>query len=211
MVLIRFALLALVSAAAVAVFAQPRESAAVEPQAESGQEEKESGQLSRDALDTLSMLHLINRFEVAAAQLATQNSQNARVRRYGEQLIRDHRQSDSTMREFLERRNARFATPTPRDGLGEERIRARKETLDRLRGLQGPEFDQEFLPAMAAGHEYTIQLVQEARNTTEDAAFRGLLGRLLPLVQQQRDLAMLLSADIGTEHDQPAQPDSSDR
>lgn len=170
-----------------------RPTAPGEPQAAGAQ--PGGGQLSRDAIDVLAKLHRINELEIEAGTLAKQNSQTARVQRFGDQLVRDHRQADALIREFAEQRDAQLTTPTPKDGLEQERMQTQQAAVERMRTLRGAEFDREFLPAMVAGHENAIQLIQEARNQTEDDEFRSLLARLLPVLQQHRDLASRLSEE----------------
>jgi len=150
-------------------------------------------------------LHQANLMEMEAGGLAAARGQSAKVRKYGEQLIKDHRQADDTVKAFAKNNGIDLeANAGPSKGsdegtgkdsdesTGEQPEQSKSASMDRLRTLNGAEFDDAFLTMMVSDHEDAIRMVRNARSQTRDAEFRALLNKLLPVLQQHHDLAQRL-------------------
>jgi putative membrane protein len=144
--------------------------------------------------------------EMEAGGLAAARGQSAKVKKYGEQLIKDHRQADDAVLAFAKKKSIDLeanAGPNNKgsdegmgkdsdESSGEQPEQARSASMDRLRTLNGAEFDDAFLTQMVSDHEDAIRMVRNARSQTQDAELRALLNKLLPVLQQHHDLAQRL-------------------
>jgi putative membrane protein len=154
----------------------------------------EEGQPVLTEAQTLVKLHQANLMEMEAGGMAASRARSGKVRQYGEQLIKDHRQADNTVQAFAKRKGVDLdsAENAPPEPAGQAR-----SGMDALRDLSGTEFDRGFLTAMVNDHDDTIRMVRNARSQTQDPEFRALLNKLLPVLQQHRDLAQRLLRTTG--------------
>jgi uncharacterized protein (DUF305 family) len=63
------------------------------------------------------------------------------------------------------------------------------KTLDKLRKLNGSEFDAAFLQFMAEGHAKSIEKLKVSREKLRDKDVRDLVDKLIPILEQHRELA----------------------
>jgi putative membrane protein len=136
----------------------------------------------------LAKLHAANLMEMEAGGLAASRAQSNKVKQYGEQLIKDHRQADDTVAAFAKRKGVDLANEPAKKS--EENAdtahdaHAMGANMDQLRTLKGSEFDRAFLAAMIGDHDDALRMVRNARSQTHDSEFRALLSKLQPVLQQ---------------------------
>jgi putative membrane protein len=149
----------------------------------------------------LSILHCKNQEEIELGRLAQQKGTSDEVRKYGEQLVRDHTENDAQVRN-----TASSAGITLVDTAGVKQILARekgeksemeqskepKDCVAELRALNGEEFDREFAKKMQEGHREMITMLQEARTQVVDPKVRNLVDKTLPAIREHEQHAMLL-------------------
>jgi putative membrane protein len=146
----------------------------------------------------LAKLHAGNQMEMEAGGLAASRAQSGKVKRYGEQLIKDHRQADNSVMALAKRKGVDLqSVPSmpaqPSDGSANEGDeRAQRSSMEQLRTLNGSEFDRAFLAMMVGDHDDALRLVRNARSQTQDPELRALLTKLTPVLQQHYDLAQRL-------------------
>ena len=139
---------------------------------------------------TLVKLHQANQMEMEAGGMAAARGRSGKVRQYGEQLIKDHRQADISVQAFAKK--AGIDLGSPQNAPPTAGAESKQSSMDALRGLSGTEFDRGFLTMMVTDHDAAIRMVRNARSQTQDPQFRALLNKLLPVLQQHRDLAQTL-------------------
>ena len=81
--------------------------------------------------------------EVQLGQLASERAQNPEVKQFGQMMVREHTRSSDELKQTVSAYN--IALPTELD---EEH----RELMEKLRNLQGAEFDREYMAAMVDGH-----------------------------------------------------------
>jgi putative membrane protein len=176
----------------------PGEARQTEPprEAMSGQPAIRARGLSPADIELLNRLHGIDQQEIEAGTLARAISPTAQVRSYGEMLARGHWQTEAALRAVASERGVQLGDPTPEDGVDEEELLDQRATLDRLRTLQGAEFDREFLSAAVGWHDAAIRRVQAAHNGLQRPEVQELLGRLQPMLEHHRDVGAQLAAEL---------------
>ncbi len=126
-------------------------------------------------------IHKTNEEEIAMGTLAEQKGGSAKVKRYGQRLVRDHA--------FADKRMAKIAA--------KEGVTVKEAALDpesqmmmtKLEGLSGKEFDRAFLEAMAAGHRKALDKLTAVRRSLDDPRLSRFVAKLLPILNQHYRLA----------------------
>jgi len=117
--------------------------------------------------------------EVELSRLATTKSQNAEVKKFANQMIQDHTNANTELKQLAGKKNVTL--PTELDA-------AHKATKDKLSGLAGAEFDKEYVSAMVADHEKTVALFQSQASGGTDADAKAFAAKTLPKLQGHLDM-----------------------
>jgi putative membrane protein len=75
-------------------------------------------------------------------------------------------------------------------------IQKQMAAMDRLKQLQGAAFDEAFTGAMIADHDKAIAMLRGAAQAASDADVRKLLERMVPILEQHREIAQQLNSDL---------------
>jgi len=71
-----------------------------------------------------------------------------------------------------------------------------KATLEKLRGLKGPEFDREFVRVMIKDHQMAVDHLTSARTQVTDPEYVSLIDKLLPTIKQHVAMAQKLQDNL---------------
>lgn len=96
--------------------------------------------------------------EVELGKLAAERAQSPDVKQFAEMMVRDHTKANEELKQAAARENVTLPAPK----LDEKH----QELMTKLRGLQGAEFDREYMRAMVDGHE-------DMKDLLDDRADRG--------------------------------------
>ena len=113
--------------------------------------------------------------EIKTGAIARQQAQTKDVRAFGDRLLRDQVQADLLLREYI-RAHAMKLPDANADS-------------SHLVSLRGSAFDREFVQATASENDKLLSQLQPLRARLSDPALRDLVGRLIPIVDQHRQLA----------------------
>lgn len=135
----------------------------------------------------ISQIHQIDQMEIAVGRLAQRKGTTGDIKRYGLLLERDHRTSDKLAMSLAADQNLKVAIlPNSPEEV---------KTIQELYTLRGKAFDQAFLKAMDAGHQKALGMLTSAQDKTGDSRLDGLIGRLVPILEQHK----LLSEHLQTQ------------
>jgi putative membrane protein len=144
-----------------------------------------------------SEIHQNNQVEMEMGRLARTKGQQASVRAFGERLYRDHRFADSQIMDYAKDRGLDLPTPEPVTVEEQAQAAQQQAMLEKLRTLQGPEFDRAFLDAMTMGHDQAIERIQATRAALEDRRLERLAAKLVPILREHRELAVRVAEHAG--------------
>jgi len=122
--------------------------------------------------DILGTLVVINKNEIAAAQLARRQGQNARVKNYANFMIKEHstnlRQTKrlSQKLDMMPELNGRVAMNLQQKG---------QQELQMLQGLSGKAFDSAYMAAMVNDHTEALSLISQLNNQTSNPMIKNQL------------------------------------
>jgi putative membrane protein len=118
--------------------------------------------------------------------MASEKGQSAQVKEFGQTMVRDHTMSGDALKQAVA--SYRIEMPTQVD-------EKHQDLANRLRMLQGMEFDREYMNAMVEGHENMKDMLEPRANETADGddpaetAINGWVKKTLPTVQHHLDMA----------------------
>lgn len=129
----------------------------------------------------LSRIHRLDEQEMRLGRLAQERGDSRLVRRLGARLESDHDDADARL---LRRAGRRGLGVAESGASAEERGRAAM-----LRSLRGADFDRAFAETVEQDQARGAALLRAERSVTPDGATRREVDRLLPLLDEHRQLA----------------------
>lgn len=127
-------------------------------------------------------------YEIRAAEIALERSQNAEVRALAEMIRDDHTMASQAMAPL-----AREAGQTIPDELDERR----QGLLDNLRGADADEFERVWLMQQVAAHEEAITLHEGFSDNEDHSQLAGHARSVLPPVRRHLERAEALLEAMG--------------
>jgi putative membrane protein len=167
-------------------------------QIEHHQSSPEPGKGGQGEMDTASCIKQAAQMNMAVVQfgrLAVQRAQNAELKRFGEQIEKDHKKAQERLETIAKKHDVTL--PTSLDPKCQEE-------LTKLQGLSGREFDREFAKGAVEGHAMGIAMLQKAveqtRNKDTDLAqyTQDMLAQLKRHQERGREVAKAVGLDQET-------------
>jgi putative membrane protein len=141
---------------------------------------------------TLSQMHQTNLMEIELGKMAAQKASSSEVRAYADQLVQDHTNVDRMVVAAAEE----SGTNLKNGAEAHQAVRhesAREKALERkLKSAQGADFDRLFLKETSADHDKLIRKLQQDKQNTSDEELEALIEKVIPVLEQHRDLAQIL-------------------
>jgi putative membrane protein len=135
----------------------------------------------------LKQMAIGNLAEVELGRLAGEKSSVANIDRFGERMVKDHRDANSKVTSL-----ARAANVTLPRELDAEHDATRKQ----LQALSGPEFDLRYVESQIKGHQKTVQLLSHEIASGQHTAVRQFAADTLPKVMEHLEAAKALHAEL---------------
>jgi putative membrane protein len=145
-----------------------------------------------DAKAFMERLHFVNQLEIQLGNLAQQNSQNADVKSYGQQMVQMHTQADQELQTYAQSKGVKLADmPKPMNDVEKNDMAAHAASTKFLQSVQGPVFDSKYLSSQVADHDMTIGKVMAAQATMKsaDAQMTQMLTKLSQELPKHREMA----------------------
>jgi hypothetical protein len=130
---------------------------------------------------TLASLHGDNLAAIGMGQIAAAKGQSRDAREFGVRLLRERQAADDALMAFAAARGvdaAALYAASPES-------RKDRDQIDRLSDLPEQVVDHEVAAAVEQRVLGSVTTVQSARETTNDAELRALLGKMLPSLEAQ--------------------------
>lgn len=128
-----------------------------------------------------------NSTEVATSQLALAKSQDARVRQFAERMIADHTRANAELTPLGASQGVVLPKPP---GVMQQ------ATAQMLQGLQGAEFDRQYLAGQVEAHENSITLFHHEALHGQDPQLRAYANRYLPALIAHGAMVYNLARDM---------------
>ena len=159
---------------------------------------------TNDAQQWVQDITMHNTAEIELGKLASEKAANAQVKQFGQMMVRDHTMAGNELKKIV----------SGHVEVQEQMDEKHRDLAQKLRGLQGIEFDREYIDAMAEGHQEVKGLLEEraqnakttgtAANSTAgtadrdqlDAAVNQWAAKTLPTVEQHLKRAQQLKETL---------------
>ena len=127
--------------------------------------------------------------EIGAAQLASEKSKSVPVQRFAQLMYQSYSRANDSLSQIAWANN--FELPAQPDPKGQA-------LLEKLRGLEGDEFDKVYSHEMRRAHKRATQLFDAAAQSAPDAAVQAFAQSQLPAIRDRFRIAQSLpGAKIG--------------
>lgn len=117
--------------------------------------------------------------EVELSKLATTKAQNPEVKKFAQQMIQDHTNANTELKQLAGKKNVTL--PTELDA-------EHKALKDSLSSLSGAAFDKAYVNAMVSDHEKTVNLFKTQAGGGTDADAKAFAAKTLPKLQGHLDM-----------------------
>lgn len=127
--------------------------------------------------------------EVEAGKIASRRAKHARVKQFGETLVKDHTQANEELRRIA----ADAGMTLPATPNAEHRA-----MLDKLTAEQGDDFDRMFVRTFGVKeHDKDIAAFQKQAEKGENPRLRAFAAKTLPKLKEHRAMAQRLESELG--------------
>jgi len=124
---------------------------------------------------------IIGKAEIELGQLAMKNAQDANVRKYGEQMVKDHTAADKKLKAIAAKENLQLP-----QSLDQEH----QSLKTKLQSLKGEDFDRAYAQAMANGHDKAVALFESASQQPQmPEDLKQFAASTLPTLEQHKEMA----------------------
>jgi putative membrane protein len=126
--------------------------------------------------------------EVEMGRLAAQRAAGNEVKQFGQRMVDDHTRANNELRQLASRKN--ITLPTDLDP-------RHRETMQRLSGLSGAEFDRAYMEEMVRAHTKDVSDFERASNQAQDPDVRSFATAALPTLRQHLEMATSMQGGGG--------------
>jgi putative membrane protein len=145
-----------------------------------------------NAAAILAQIHQANLREIAIGKMAEGKASTSEVRAYVDQLVQDHTNADQMVAAMAQKIGAH--SPGETAGPREARHQSVHGKLveQKLSSATGAGFDRLFLQQTSSDEQGLIRSLQQEREDASDDDIEALIDKLMPILEQHRDLAQIL-------------------
>jgi putative membrane protein len=121
-------------------------------------------------------------FEIQSSKLADQKSQGD-VKTFAAQMVTDHTKTTSEMKGLASEAHA----PLP-----DKMTDAQQKMLDKLNGLNGKDFDKQYMDDQVSAHKDAVSLFERYGKSGDNAKLKAWASQTLPTLQHHLDMAQAI-------------------
>lgn len=126
-------------------------------------------------------------YEIQAANMALQRSQNAQIKDFAQMMVKDHTQTSQKLMSTLP---AGMMAPKDLD-------KRRQGMLDNLKNSAPGEFDKRYVAQQIAAHQEAVTLMRGYGDRGDNPQLKQLAAATAPKVEQHLQLAKMLPGAAG--------------
>jgi putative membrane protein len=131
--------------------------------------------------------------EIEASRLALERSKTDAVRKFAQQMVDDHSKTSEQLRSIA--RNAGVTEAMQMNAM-------HSGDLDKLRGMNGREFDQEYAAQVGvAAHQQAVALFDRAAREATDPQLKSFAEQTLPHLREHLKQSQALATQVGVSAD----------
>jgi putative membrane protein len=136
----------------------------------------------------LQAIHQVNLFEIEAGNMAQQQASDQQVKDLGAMFVTDHTQLDQTVQSTASSAGVTLPDSPTAD---------QQAVLDQLKGLNGSEFDTQWVTAQLTAHNQAVQATETEIAQGSDSSVKQIAETALPVLQAHIDELTALAQSLG--------------
>lgn len=136
----------------------------------------------------LQAIHQVNLFEEDAGKLAKERGSDQQVKDLGEMFVTDHNQLDQSVKSTASSAGV---------DLPQEVAQDQEAVLNQLEGLNGSEFDTQWVTAQLTMHNQAVQATETEIAQGSDSSVKQIAETALPVLQAHIDELTALAQSLG--------------
>lgn len=144
--------------------------------------------------DLLTRIHDANQSEVAAGQLAEERATSDKVKKFGQEMVRDHNRADKLVMDLAHKKNVEVDSTLPKSAGETGQLTRQASESAELKMTSGEEFDRKFIAWMKSDHQKMIGLLESA--DVDDSDVKKLVAKLLPELKEHEKAASRLDSQV---------------
>ena len=130
-------------------------------------------------------------FEIETGKLAQQKGKNAEIKKFGEQMVRDHTKTSTELKELVNGGKVKVNLPTAMDS-------EHQDKLKQLQSASADQFDRTYATEQVKAHEDAVALFQNYSTSGENADLKNWAGKTLPALKEHLAHAKTLTTAAPT-------------
>lgn len=142
----------------------------------------------------LSRLSEANASEIEAGTLAAAQADRQDVKDFGSTLVTEHTAAQANLMEIATKESIAFVKDYPMTPEEKVVIEKQRADLDKLKSLEGKEFEKSFLQSAVDCHNFNITFLQGQRPNLKNASVIAFVDEMIAKITAHRDLAAKLLA-----------------
>ena len=146
---------------------------------QSSEQPRTQGQNSGDA-QFITKATEIDLAEINLGRIALQRASNPTVRQFAQKMVQDHSMSLQTLNNMANRQSYKPA---------ERMDKEHQDLMTKLIGLQGAEFDREYMTKMNEGHHKAHEFYKESAQKLQDQEMKSFAAKNEKIVSQHHEMA----------------------
>jgi putative membrane protein len=158
------------------------------PAAQSAGAEKGSAKAGFSDQEFVNKAAVAGLAEVAHGKLAEKKGGSDQVKQFGKQMVADHTKANDELKALAKSKN--WNLPKDLDA-------KHKAEQDKLNGLDGAAFDQEYSTHMVAAHKEAVSLFEHGSKNAQDAELKAWAAKTLPVLRGHLQHAQGLAGNEG--------------
>ena len=130
--------------------------------------------------------------EIETGKLAQQQASDPKIKQFANQLVTDHQKTTDELKALVESGKVKVTLPTAMD-------RSHQGKLDKLKGLNGANFDNEFDDMQRSAHKDATSLFERYAKGGENNDLKTFASKHLPTLQHHLKMAEDLKSNTSTQ------------
>lgn len=151
---------------------------------------QQQGQMSQQDAKFAKEAATGNMLEVRLGDLAQQQAERDEVKQFGERMAQDHGDAQDKLKEILQQANAEVPQELPQD---------KQQQVDRLKEMQGQEFDRAYMQLMVRDHEKDVQAYQQYSQNGQHDELKSYAEETLSTLEEHHQRAREIAQQIGVQ------------
>ncbi len=131
--------------------------------------------------------------EIKLGQLAADHSQNARVKQFGERLVKDHSAANDELTKLAQMKGVDLTQGAYHAG------NSSTKEVDKFSNKSGNDFDKAYIKHMIADHKKDIAKFEKESNQSNDSDVKAFAQKTLPTLREHLQMAEEIGRSLGVD------------